>query len=63
MDQSRKHRRLEAEALQKIENNPLTEEDVAMFEMFDSEGYSDEQRRAYILKDLKERAHMREAAE
>jgi len=41
--------RLEAMNLQAIEGNPLDAEDVAMFEMFEHEGWSDEQCRAYIL--------------
>jgi hypothetical protein len=41
--------RLEAMNLQAIEGNPLDAEDVAMFEMFEHEGWSDEQYRAYIL--------------
>jgi hypothetical protein len=41
--------RLEAMNLQAIEGNPLDAEDIAMFEMFEREGWSDEQCRAYIL--------------
>ena len=41
--------RLEAMNLQAIEGNPLDAEDVAMFEMFEREGWGDEQCRAYIL--------------
>jgi hypothetical protein len=40
--------RLEAMNLQEIEGNPLDAEDVAMFEMFEREGWSDEQRHAHI---------------
>jgi hypothetical protein len=39
----------EAMNLQAIEGNPLTAEEVAMFEMFDREGWTDKQRRAHIL--------------
>lgn len=42
-------RRLGAMRLQEIEGNPLSVEDVAMFEMFEREGWTHEQRRAYIL--------------
>ncbi len=42
-------RRLAAMRLQEIESNPLTAEDVAMFEMFEREGWTHEQCRAYIL--------------
>jgi hypothetical protein len=41
--------RLEAMNLQAIEGNPLDAEDIAMFEMFEREGWSDERCRAYIL--------------
>ena len=42
-------RRLVAMRLQEIEGNPFTPDDVAMFAMFDCEGWSPEKRRAYIL--------------
>ena len=41
-------RRLEAMHLQVIEGNPLDEEDIAMFEMFEREGWDDERCLAYI---------------
>lgn len=41
--------RLEAMNLQEIEGNPLDAEDIAMFEMFEREGWGDEKCRAYIL--------------
>jgi hypothetical protein len=44
-----RERRLVAMRLQEIEGNPLTAEEVAMFEMFEREGWSHERRRAYIL--------------
>ncbi|MFM9864981.1 MAG: hypothetical protein ACKVRO_15385 [Micropepsaceae bacterium] len=44
----RQHRFREACALQEIEGNPLTPEEIAMFEMFRREGWSDERRRAYL---------------
>ena len=40
--------RLEAMNLQAIEGNPFDAEDIAMFEMFEREGWSDEQRHAHI---------------
>jgi hypothetical protein len=40
----------EAKHLQAIEGNPLDAEQVAMFEMFDREGWSDERRRDYIRR-------------
>ena len=39
----------EAMHLQAIEGNPLTAEEVAMFEMFEREGWTHERRRAHIL--------------
>jgi hypothetical protein len=42
-------RRLAAMRLQEIEGNPLSAEDVAMFEMFEREAWTHEQCRAYIL--------------
>ena len=35
--------------LQEIEGNPLTADDIAMFEMFEREGWTHERRLAYIL--------------
>ena len=40
--------RLEAMNLQAIEGNPLDAEDIALFEMFEREGWTAEQRRADI---------------
>ena len=40
--------RLEAMNLQEIEGNPLDTEDIAMFEMFEREGWSHGRRRAHI---------------
>ena len=40
--------RLEAMNLQEIEGNPLDAEDIAMFEMFEREGWTDAQRHAHI---------------
>jgi hypothetical protein len=44
-----RERRLEAMHLQEIGGNPLDAEDIAMFEMFEREGWSHERCRAYIL--------------
>ena len=44
-----RERRLAATRLQAIEGNPLDAEDLAMFEMFEREGWPHERRRAYIL--------------
>ena len=42
-------RRLSAMRLQEIEGNPLSADDVAMFEMFEREAWPHDRRRAYIL--------------
>lgn len=53
-DRSEEEQKLRAQrfqeglALHAIEGNPLDAEDIAMFEMFDREGFSDEERVAYI---------------
>ena len=41
-----RERRLEAMHLQVIEGNPLDEDDIEMFEMFEREGWDHERRRA-----------------
>ena len=46
---------VEAVHLQAIEGNPLTAEEIAMFEMFEREGWSPEQRRAHILRRIEDR--------
>jgi hypothetical protein len=43
-----RQRRLEATKLQEVEGNPLTADELAMFEMFERERWSHERRRAYI---------------
>ena len=48
-DPGERKRRLAAVRMQEIENNPLTAEEVAMFEMFEREKWTHEQRRAHIL--------------
>jgi hypothetical protein len=42
-------RRLIAMRLQEIEGNPLSPDQVAMFEMFEREAWTHERRRAFIL--------------
>ena len=42
-------RRLTAMRLQEIEGNPLTPDEIAMFEMFEREAWPHERRRAYLL--------------
>ena len=44
-----RRRRVAAMRLQEIERNPLSDAQVAMFEMFEREAWTHEQRRAYIL--------------
>ncbi len=48
VEESRK-RRLVAMRLQEVEGNPLSADQVAMFEMFEAEAWPHERRRAYIL--------------
>jgi len=50
-----RRRTREAAHLQMIEGNPFDAEDIAMFEMFDREGFSPEQRRAYIIEQSRKR--------
>jgi hypothetical protein len=54
-DDTIRQRTREAAHLQVIEGNPLDAEDLAMFEMFDREGFSPEQQLAYIHEDLERR--------
>ena len=49
VDEAARERRLEMQHLQAIERNPLTADEIAMFEMFEREGWSHERRRAHIL--------------
>ena len=55
-------RRRVAMRLQEIEGNPLSPDQVAMFEMFDREGWSHDERRAYLLERARH-AGMSHAAE
>ena len=48
-----RQRRLEAMRLQEIEGNPLTPDEVQMFEMFEREGWSDEKCLAFVLSRVK----------
>ncbi len=44
----------EAVHLQAIEGNPLSAEGIAMFEMFEREGWSPERRRAHIAHQIRD---------
>lgn len=59
-DDTVEQRTREAAHLQMIEGNPLDAEDIAMFEMFDREGFSPEQQLAYVHEDLKRRRLQKE---
>ena len=48
----------EAAHLQAIEGNPLTAEEIAMFEMFEREGWSPERRRIHVLRRIEDRGHV-----
>ena len=45
----------EAAHLQAIEGNPLSPDELAMFEMFEREGWAPEDRRAYIERQFRVR--------
>ncbi len=62
VDQASRERGLDMQHLQAIEGNPLTADEIAMFEMFEREGWSHERRRAQILS-LFKRTASPEAAE
>ena len=51
-------RLVEAAHLQAIEGNPLSPHELAMFEMFEREGWSPGKRRAHIARRLKERGRV-----
>ena len=55
-DAEREHRFREACALQEIENNPLTPDEIAMFEMFGREGWSDERVRSFLVARAKKKS-------
>jgi hypothetical protein len=46
---ARRQRLAEAMNLHAIEGNPFTEADIAMFEMFEREGWSDDRQRQYVI--------------
>ncbi len=48
-----RERRLAAMELQEIEGNPLSPDDIAMFEMFERERWGHDRRRAYILAQVR----------
>jgi hypothetical protein len=50
-----RQRTREAAHLQAIEGNPLDADDLAMFEMFDSKGFTPEQEIEYIRADIERR--------
>ena len=51
-----RQRTLEAAHLQMIEGNPLDAEQIAMFEMFDREGFSPDQAIAYVTSRIRVQA-------
>lgn len=53
VDAERRQRRAEAFACSAIEGQPPSQGDIEMFEMFDREGLSFEERRAYIVAQAK----------
>ena len=57
-----RERRLEMQHLQAIEGNPLTADEIEMFDMFEREGWSHERCLAHVLQ-LAKSAATPEAAE
>jgi hypothetical protein len=51
-----RERRLIGQKLQELEGNPLSAEDIAMFEMFERERWPHERRRAFILEQARAKA-------
>ena len=49
LPQAERLERLGALRMQEVEDNPLDAADIALLEMFDREGWSDEQQVAHIL--------------
>lgn len=60
---ARRQRRREAVQLHRIEGYEFTDEQNAMFEMFDREGFTDEQRLDYLRARARARAGVPNAAE
>ncbi len=56
-----RERRLQAMAMQEIEGNPLDAEQIAMFEMFEREGWSHERRLEHVLARARRRAGAKQA--
>ena len=48
----------EAAHLQAIEGNPLSAEEIAMFKMFEREGWSPERRRTHIARRIRDRGRV-----
>lgn len=48
----------EATHLQTIEGNSLSPDELAMFEMFEREGWSPERRRAHIIRRIEDRGRV-----
>lgn len=61
IDAAARERRLEMQHLQAIEGNPLRPEEIAMFEMFEREGWSEEQEHAYIVDLIRRRTETKKA--
>jgi len=59
----REQRFREALALQEIEGNPLTADEIAMFEMFEREGWDEERCIAFIIEKTERETRARLAAE
>lgn len=49
IDEAARNRRLDMQHVLAIEGNPLTADEISMFEMFEREGWSHDRRQAHIL--------------
>jgi len=54
--ENRKQQLAEAINMHEVEGNALSNDQIAMFEMFEREGWAHEKRRAYILARYKNRS-------
>jgi hypothetical protein len=58
-----KFRRVQMQHLNALEGNPLSDADIAMFEMFERESWSHERCRDYILSKYRSETDSKSAAE
>lgn len=56
IDRAARERRLDMQHLQAMEGNPLSPDQIEIFEMFEREGWSHERRLAYLHEGARRRA-------